>query len=518
MAKNRRQGALQVEKIREMFRLKSLGFSNRDIALSVKASASTVADYIGLLTERGVAIEEALKLDYPSFELLFKKRRAACTLNQRLDFQKISKELTRTGVTLELLHQESCGMNEPLSYSHYCALYAKWAKKNRKWTHQVHKAGEKVFVDYSGTKPKYWDSYQGQWVEVELYVAVLGASSLLYAEASQSQSLEHWIGSTRRLFEFLGGVPKFTVPDNLKSGVTKACRYDPIINKVFAEMGAHYSVGIMPARANAPKDKAKVERGVQLAQRWILAKIRNQKFGSLSELNLRIKELVVEFNTTKKLRLYGMTRKVLFDSIEKEQLKPLPEYPYEYGFWKTARVHPDSHVQFENHFYSVPCTYLGEKVEIRATERQLEMYFKEQLVARHIRCTKKGAYSTVASHLPTNQQAYLEATSVDKVLSWAASKGKAVEQQAQAIVASKLYPEQGLRPVLGLVRLAEKKTASVVNAACHYANERGLVGYHRIKNIVESNMMILPPTASPPTPSEPHELIRGADYYGEELN
>ena len=285
----------------------------------------------------------------------------------------LHRELKRPGVTLELLHLEYLEEHpDGYRYTRFCEHYRLWLKRSRPSMRQEHRAGEKGFVDYSGKKPHIVDPRTGKCIEVELFVAVLGASSYTYAEASRSQQVPDWIASHTRAFTYFGGVPGALVPDQLKSGVTRSCRYEPEVHRTYQEMAAHYGTSILPARPAKPKDKPKVEVAVQVVQRWILARLRNHTFYSLAALNSAIWALLDDLNG-RVMRDYQMSRRQLFEQLDQPALRPLPSEPFIYGEWKNVKVNIDYHVEVGHHFYSVPHGLIHERLEARASAMTVEI-------------------------------------------------------------------------------------------------------------------------------------------------
>jgi len=421
-------------------------------------------------------------------------------------------ELRRPGVTLQLLHLEYLEQHpNGFRYTAFCGHYSTWLAQQRPTMRQVHRAGEKLFVDYSGNKPRIVDPATGEGTEVELFVAVLGASNFAYAEATRTQTVPDWIGSHVRTFETIGGVLGAVVPDQLKSGVTTPCRYEPGIQRTYQEMACHYGTTILPARPKSPRDKAKVEAGVLLVQRWVLAKIRNQTFFSLEALNERIAELVRELND-RRMRLYGASRRELFERLDKPALMPLPEARFVVSEWKTARINIDYHVEFDHHFYSVPSTLVRQEVDVRATATTVEVYLRSERVASHARSARRGEHTTTSAHMPKAHQAHAE-WSPSRILAWAATVGPETAKLAEAILAARPHPEQGYRSCLGILRLSKKYGGERMEAACERALAVGARSYRHVESILKHGLDRLAPSGAAPAPRPAHENIRGRDYY-----
>ena len=451
---------LRMRHVREILRQKLvIGRSNRQVAASLGISNGSVsgtasrARVLGLDWEQIVALsDEALE------ERLYGPRRAARADRPLPEPAYLHAELRRVGVSLQLLHLEYLEQHPTgLRYTAFCAHYNAWLARQRPTMRQVHLAGDKLFVDYSGKKPCIVDPATGELTEVELFVAVLGASNFTYAEVTRTQTVYDWIGSHVRCLHEMGGAPKAIVSDQLKSGVTRACRYEPGVQRTYAEMACHYGTTIMPARPKSPRDKAKVEGGVRIAQRWILAKMRNQTFFSLDAMNERIAELVAELND-RRTRVYGASRHELFERLERPALSPLPDARFVTSEWKTARINIDYHIEFDHHFYSVPSALVRQEVDVRATAATVEIYLRGERVASHARNTRRGQHTTTPEHMPKAHRAHAEWTP-SRIIAWAATLGPETARLAKAILESRPHPEQGYRSCLGILRLSKKRRA-----------------------------------------------------------
>jgi transposase len=416
-------------------------------------------------------------------------------------------------VTLLLLWVEYASDNPGgYRYSWFCELYGRWKKKLNPTMRQRHRAGEKTFVDFSGKKPHLVDPRTGELVEVELFVGVLGASNYTYAEATRSQDLESWVGAHQRMLEYFGGSSEIWIPDNLKSGVSRADRYEPGVNRTYEELAAHYGAVVIPARVRKAKDKAKVEAGVLLAQRWILAVLRNQTFFSLSGLNESIWEQL-EILNGRKMQKLGASRRELFERVDRPALKPLPQEQYEIARWKQCRVSIDYHVEVDKYYYSVSYPLIHEQVETRATESVVEVYFKGRRVASHQRLRGDQRFSTKPEHMPRSHREHLEWTP-SRLTAWADKTGPATGRLVSEILKHRRHPEQGYRSCLGIMSLARRFDENRLEAACARAEKLGSYGYRTVKNILSSGLDRIPleqETESSPSPE--HENIRGAAHY-----
>lgn len=466
-------------KIREILRLRELGQELRAIGLSVGASPSTVHEYLRRARNADVsaAASQAMS-DSELKERLFPKGRGGDgTASQRAPFDcgHVHLELRRVGVTLQLLWAEYVEASEaqglrPYSYSQYCDRYSLFKKTLSRSMRQEHVAGEKGFIDYSGKKPSIVDRSTGEAREVELFVMTLGASGYCFAEASLTQTSPDFCRSVVRALEDFGGVPLVLVPDQMRTAVSRPCRYDPDLHRTLADLAAHYGATVIPARPRKPKDKAKVEGAVLLVQRWVLAKIRNEVFFSLEELNGRISELVVALNARRFQKLDG-SRKELYERLDRPALRALPARPFEVGEWKTAKVHPDGHVSVTGRYYSAPDRLVGERMDVWMTPSVVQLFHDGQRVASHERSyAPKGTFVTDATHLSPAARA-MKSWTKERMLSRARQLGEHVERAAERVMSAFPRPELGFRAVFGILRLNDDYGASALDAACAEALE-----------------------------------------------
>lgn len=506
-----------MRKIKEVLRLDSLGLAQRQIARSCSIGQSTVAEY--LKAAAGAGLEWAEVADWEETRLsaaLAPKSLAKPKPNlpPAPDFATIHAELQQhKHLTLQLVWEEYRAQHpDGYRYSRFCELYQRWRRKLGVVLRQAHRAGEKLFVDYAGRTIPVQHPAGREIREAQLFVAVLGASNYTFAEASWTQGLADWIGSHIRAFEFFQGVPEIVVPDNLKSGITKTCRYEPGVNVTYEEMAQHYGVAVVPARPRKPRDKAKVEAGVLLVERWILAALRKRIFFSLGEVNAAMAELLVGLNERPFRKREG-SRRTLFETLDRPALKPLPAERYQYGEWKRARVNIDYHVEFDRHWYSVPYQFTQQEVEIRATTATVEVFHQGVRVASHARSCAPHSHTTTHEHRPKAHQRYLEWTP-SRVVEWSVKIGPATAQVVERILSSNRHPEQGYRSCLGIIRLGEKYPHARVEAAARRAVALNVCTYQSLKAILENH---LDGQAAEPTPdSQPpieHPNLRGPDYY-----
>ena len=427
------------------------------------------------------------------------------------DWRAAHLELKRKGMTKQLLWEEYCVANpeRAYSYSQFCERYRQWVKKQRRSMRQTHRAGEKAFIDYAGSTIPVVDNRTGEIMfDAAIFVAVLGASNYTYAEATRSQKLPDWLQSHVRLFEFLGGVPEAVVPDNLRSAISKACRYDPETNPSYQQLAEHYAVAVLPARPYKPKDKSKAENGVLVVLRWIIMRLRHHTFFSLGELNQCIRELLIDLNARAFKQLPG-NRKAAFERLDKPALRALPRQPYHYIDIKKVRVNIDYHVQYNDHHYSVPHQYVGEKLEVHASDATLHVYFRGTLVATHLKSRGFGQ-TTEAAHMPERHAKHLQWTPT-RLLQWAATIGPDTRQWVDAQLKIKEHPEQGYRICLGLLSLSKDYPACRLNNACRLANAEGLMRLKQIKSVLKSNRDQLQAQLDlDSTLPQSHENVRGA--------
>ena len=506
-----------MRKIREVLRLDSLGLSQRQIALSCCVGQATVSNYLKAAEQAGLKWPDIAEWGQERLvEALAPAEPAAPRRAQwpEPDYAAIRQQLqTHKHVTLQLLWEEYRQQHpDGYRYSRYCELYRRWLRHQEVALRHEHKAGEKLFVDYAGPTLSVQDSATGEAREAQLFVAVLGASNYTFAEATWTQGLGDWIGSHMRAFEFFQGAPAIVVPDNLKSGVTKACRYEPGVNRTYEEMAAHYGVAVVPARPLKPKDKAKVEGGVLIVERWILAALRKRKFFSLGEANQAIGELLARLNQRGFRKREG-SRQSLYEEIDKPALRPLPCERYQYGEWKSARVNIDYHSEFDHHWYSVPYQLTQQEVELRATATTVEIFHKGLRVASHARSYALHCATTVEEHRPKAHQRYL-AWTPSRLVDWAATIGPATAQLFERIMQTKRHPEQGYRSCLGILRLGDQYPKQRVEAAARRAVTLNACSYQSLKSILKNNLDGTEPESAPaPKPPLDHPNLRGPNYF-----
>ena len=502
-----------MRKVREILRLHlEAGLSARQIARSCNIGRSTVGDYLERAREAGLRWPLPAEMDDTQLEARLFQRSYSPHQRPLPDIQYLHTELHRKGVTRQLLWHEYKEIHpDGYGYTQFCEYYRRSKENLDLVLRQEHRAGEKLFVDWAGHTVPILCRESGEITPASIFVAVLGASNYTYAEAFLSQVLVHWILGHIHAFEFFQGSTAILVPDNLKTGVKTPCRYEPDLNPLYQDLAAWYGSAIIPARVGKSRDKAKVEVGVQVVERWILAAVRNRTFFSLAELNTALREGLERLNTTPFQKL-PTTRRELFEKLDRPALKPLPAERYPFVSWKTATVGIDYHVEIERHYYSVPYQLVGEQVDVRLGAQVVEILFKHQRVASHQRSFVPGGATTCPEHRPQKHREYL-AWSPSRIIKWAGTIGPHTAELVEQIMASKAHPEQGYRSCLGVIRLAKRYPTARLEAACGRCLAIGSYSYHSVKSLLKSGLdqAVLPTSCNRPGPAHPN--IRGAAYY-----
>lgn len=506
-----------MRKIREILRLGlALSLSYRQVARSAGVSRPTAAFYLNRFQQSGKSAEELMALgDHELFSLVSPNGSGRPIQQKPLpDWQKIHLEMGKKSVTIQLLWQEYLEQY-PGGYklSHFCELYRRWRKSLAISMRQTHKAGAKLFVDFAGQTIPVHDRFTGKVQEAQIFVAALGLSSYGYAEAVPDQTLANWIMPQVRAFEYFGGATEAVVPDNPRTIIPRACRYEPDINPTYQEMASYYKTAILPARVRHPKDKAKVESAVFVVERWILASLRNRKFFSFEELNQAIREKLIYLNNHPFKKLKG-SRKEWFDLFEKTALRPLPETRYIFAEWKKATANIDYHVDIKGHYYSVPYAYRGQALDVRYTAGTVEIFTHGKRIASHLRDPRAGKHTTVDEHMPKSHREYLE-WSPSRIMSWASSIGSSTHDLVEKILKLKLHPEQGYRSCLGVIRLGKRFSNERLEKACTRALYIGAYNYASVLSILERGLDAKPPEKVLSCTGAVHENIRGTGYYAD---
>ncbi len=514
---------VSMRKIREVLRLKwSQGLSDRRVARSCKVSKSSISDYVRRAKAAGLSWPLPTELDDEQLETkLFAEEKREKLQKPKPDWAVIHKELKRKGVSKFLLWQEyRLEHSNGLAYSTFNQQYRDWCQEQNLSMRQHHRAGEQLYVDYAGMTIDITDAATGEVKAAQVFVAALGASNYTYTEATWTQGSEDWIGSHCRMLSFLGGVPEIIVPDNLKSGVTKASHYEPDINKTYLDFAEHYDVAIIPTRVRKPKDKAKVEKAVQVVEGQILAPLRNRTFFSLAEANEAIALLLVEMNS-KQMQKQPWSRKDLFEELEKPVLRDLPREKYVLAHWKQATVHIDYHIALDGFYYSVPYEYAKKRVDLRYTQTSVEVFYNNKRIAIHLRKqVKKGRkHITVKEHMP-EQHSYRDKWTPQRFTSWAEKIGPYTAEFITNLLDSRKHPEQSFRACLGVMQLGKSYTEERLEAACHRACFLQSYSYKSVESILQKKL----DTETLPTPNKPtekhqdatqhhHQNVRGPSYY-----
>jgi transposase len=499
-----------MRKIREVLRLKfEAGLGDRKIAAAIGSARSTVQECLRRCKEAGLTWPLPDGFDEARLHATLYRREVPLSRSPLPDFATLQSELKRPGVTRLLLWQEyKAAHPDGWQYSVFCDQYRCWLATQDLVLRQHHTPGEKCFVDYAGHTVGIVDRATGEVREAQIFVAALGASSYTYAEATWSQQLPDWLGSHVRALTFFGGCPAAIVPDNLRSAVTRAHRYEPELNPAYQDFAEHYNVAILPARVRKPRDKAKVEVAVQVVERWILARLRDRTFFSLADLNAAIRELLQHLNTRPFKRRDGC-RQTLFDEIERQALRPLPARPYTFATWKKAKVHLDYHIEVERTYYSVPYKLTGKTVDVRVSAHTLEIFYCQKLVAAHVRAVKRGHFSTAASHRPERHTAVIELTH-ERLRERALAVGPATCEVMEHQRLKRRHPEEALRANLGILRLARDFTPGQLEAAAKRALELKVYSYRALRALITTKTN---PESEQQTLALEHENVRGEKYF-----
>jgi len=508
-----------MRKILEILRLRwVLGLTVRETSMALGVSTGAVSR----TTERALAselsYEAAAELTHEELEARLYPVAKRASVFVEPDVTWIHRELRRIGVTLELLHQEyrAAHGERTLGYSAFCRRYQRWRAKRGPVLRQHYVGGEVLFVDFSGKRPSVVDPTTGEVREVELFVAVMGASNLTYVEAVATQRVADWIGAHIRALSYLGGVPRTLVPDQLRAAVSEPDRHEPKLQRTYEDLGRHYGTAVIPARPRKPRDKAKVEAGVLVAQRWILARLRDETFFSIEALNSRIRELLEDLNTRPMRSLGGVSRRELFERVDRPALMPLPTDRFEPAEWLKARVHEDYHVDVLRHWYSVPFELIGQQVEVRLTATMVEVYRHGRRVASHRRDDTPYRSTTDPRHRPPNHQAVFDGTR-DRLMQWAREVGEATTELMQRLLdpAHNFSGSTRRRSGYGLRTLGDKYERARVEEACRRVLAFEQVSYKSVERILRLGLDQTPaPQASPPSaPAVEHDQVRGADYF-----
>ena len=508
--------------IKEVLRLKfEAGLSQRQISRSLKIGLGTVSLHLNRAKAAGLSWPLPEAMDDASLErsLFTESPPPVRSGHIELDYASMHEELKRKGVTKQLLWEEYKQIHgeSGYQYSQYCQRYRDWVLTLKRSMRQTHKAGEKLFIDYCGPTVPLVNPDTAEVYQAQIFVATWGASNYTYAEATRTQRKADWIQSHVNAFEFFGGTPEVLVPDNLKSAVTKPCRYEPVINDSYQHMASHYKTAIIPARPYKPKDKAKAENAVLVVERWIMARLRHMTFFTLAELNQHIRFLLDDLNCRPFKKLPG-SRLSQFELLDKPAMRVLPGQSYQFTEFKLARVNIDYHLEYDKHYYSVPHHLVKHQVGVQATRDAIAVFFKGKPVARHRRSQRQWAYTTEPAHMPQAHRKQGE-WSPGRLLNWAKDIGPHVVSVTKELLARKAHPEQAYRACLGLLNLSRTYDTQRLDKACERAMIIGSPTVRSIKSILQQGIdQLVLPLNDPPTQHEDplcddHDNIRGPQYY-----
>lgn len=512
---------MSMRKLKEVLRLKwACGLTHRQISRAIGISVGAVSKFAAQAAQAGLdwATAEALSDDELDARLKPVSSDAPAAASRRLepDYGVLHRELRRKGVTLQLLWEEYVEGNPGLPtyrYTQFCQKYKDWAASLKRSMRQQHRAGEKLFADFAGPTVPILARNGGIAFQAHVFVAVLGASNYTFACATASETTADWIGGLCDALQFIGGVPELLVPDNPKALIALADRYEPVLGHTAQDFVSHYATAMLPARPRKPQDKAKVEVGVQIVERWVLARLRHHRFYSLAELNKTISNLIADLNRRPFKRLDG-TRREWFERLDQPVLRPLPVQRYEVASFQKCRVNIDYHVEVGGHYYSVPHSLARQEVWARITRHGVEILHNGKRVAAHARSRLKGKHTTVAEHMPAAHRAHMQWTP-GRLLNWGKSVGPGAESVVRHLLTNKPHPEMGYRACLGLLSLERKYGRARLEAACQRALTIGSPTRRSVLSILEAGLD--QQSALPITPTEwrapEHENVRGPDYY-----
>ena len=500
---------INMRKIRDVLRLKfETKLSHERTAAALNLSKGVVAKYVTLANAAGLDWAQTQALDDTALHnrLLATPQRTSAFVQP--DYGRMHQELRRKGMTMMLLWQEHVAQHPGActhQYSQFCVNYRTYAQSLKRSMRQIHRAGEKLFIDYAGPTVELTDASRAH-----IFVAALGASSYTYACATPRESMADWLGATAQALRFFGGVPQLIVPDNPKALIAHADRYEPRANETVHDFARHYGTSFLPARPYHPQDKGKVESAVQVVERWILMRLRHQRFASVDDVNEAIAPLLEQLNTRAFQKLPG-SRASAFAQLDAPALQPLPMQTWELAVYKTVRVHIDQHIEFEGHRYSVPQSLVGQVLEARVTARTVELLHRGQRVASHLRCAHKGGFTTVPEHLSAAHRAHLEWTP-ERLIHWGNTIGVATGALITRLLETRRHPEHGYRACLGLLSLAKRFTHPRLEAACVVALALGTTNSTHVRDILLNGRDRVTPATQEWTSPE-HVHVRGPGYY-----
>ena len=507
------RGRLPMRKVKKV-----LGFhfeegrSARAIATHCGMARRSVASVLERFAASGLSWPEAGDMAEEALEAALFPAPTQAAPQQEVDWAKVETDLSEQGVTLKLLWEEWRETHPGgMSYPTWCRRFREWRPRRDATMRQNRRPGERLFVDYAGmTIPIMID---GAEHEAQVFVASMGVSGRLYAEATLSQKIEDWCASHVRCFEDMGCVPQVVVPDNIKPAVIKPSRYEPVLNETYADLLEHYDVQGFPARVRKPRDKALVENGVLQGERWILAPLRKRVFHDLPSANRAIGAQVEKINSRPYADGTGENRYGRFESVDLPHMKPLPERRWQHTVWRKNTVHRDYHIAIDYHFYSVPHELIGKEVDVRLRDNLIDVFLRGRHVASHIRSSARGRATTVEEHKPkAHQRAGVEATRAQLEKS-ARDIGPHVHAYVVVLMKRQNNPEFGFRACYGVLRLAKSYEQDRFDGACRYALELGTRSYRGLENILRTGADLAAAEQEPDTMPIDHSNIRGPEAY-----
>lgn len=501
---------------REVLRLSSLGIKNKQIAEGMGISRQTVITTLQRAAAQGLSWPDAEGLSERELSSTLLAKHPGKPAYKMPDYEYIHRELAKPGVTQQLLWLEYCDKcraagEVPYQLTQFKAYYREYVVKTKATMHINRKPGELMEVDWAGQAAQIVDSDTGESIDAYLFAAALPYSGYAYAEAFLTRNQEAWITAHVNAFEYMGGVARILVPDNLKTGVIKNTKTELVLNRTYQELAEHYGIAIIPTRVRSPRDKATIEGIIGIVSTYILAAIRNQKFFSLKELNEAIREKLHAFNN-KPFQKKDGSRAALFTE-EFASLNPLPKNIFEMASWKSARVSFNYHVEVDGRFYSVPYEYIKREVDVRITRNVVEVFFESMRICSHIRnYDRKEIYSTQESHMPPNHQQFARWDS-DRFRRWAAKIGTQTNRVVDAILSGYKVEQQGYRSCMALLKLGDSYTPERLEDACRRALfYTPRPSYKTVQTILKSGQD-RPSEDDAPAPASSHGFTRGAGYY-----
>ena len=504
------QPPMSLRMIKDILRLKWHGqLSHEQVAASLKVSKGVIAKYVGLAQAAG--------LDWETIEGWSEQRLTSVLLPGKHtdapyiapDWGRIHRELDRKGMTLMLLWQEYVQAHpegRTWRYTQFCEHYKAFAHSLKRSMRQHRRAGEKLFIDFAGSTVPLSDGSRAQ-----VFVSAMAASSYVFACATAAQRLDDWVASLVRALHFYGGVPQLIVPDNARAVITSPDRYEPRAHDSVQDLARYYGTCVLPARPRSPKDKATAESSVQVVTRWILARLRHQRFDSIAQLDAAIAQWLPSLNERAFQKLPG-SRASVFAQLDAPALMPLPQQPYELARFKTVKVHIDYHVEIEGHRYSAPHALVGQALEARITRHGIELLLRGQRVAAHVRNTQRGGFTTVQEHMPAAHRAHLQWTPT-RLIEWGQRIGVACGELITRLLQTYKHPEHGYRSCLGLLNLERRYGQERLEGACARALALETVRYSHVRDLLANHCDQLAPAQEASWSSPAHANVRGPDYY-----